>query len=126
MTPPLAPFQLLQAFRQKLLGVFPLRADALFELVDALLLTVDPRSPVELSLSPAFRRRCTRSVVYDALRHGEVDREAARALLADVEPSDAIQVAGYAVYATDTFGGPPAPGSQDLTGAGASLLDQSR
>ena len=68
MTPPPAPFQWLQTFRQKLLGVFPLRADALFELVDALLVSLDPRSPVELSLSPAFRRRF--SMVYDALRHG--------------------------------------------------------
>src|SRR3972149_5908582 len=104
MTPPPAPFQLLQTFRQKLLGVFPLRADALFELVDALLLAVDPRSPVELSLSPAFRRRF--SMVYDALRHGQVAPAAARALLADVEPPDAIQVAGYAVYATDSTGHP--------------------
>jgi hypothetical protein len=86
--------------RQKLLGVFSLRADALFELVDALLLTFDPRSPVELSLSPAFRRRF--SMVYDALRHGAVEPETARAWLAEAEPSDAIQVAGYAVYATDS------------------------
>ena len=40
-----------------MLDIFPLRADALFELVDALLLALDPRSPVELSVSPAFRRR---------------------------------------------------------------------
>jgi hypothetical protein len=43
--------QFLQAFRQKLLGIFSRRADALFELIDALLLTFDPRSPVELSKS---------------------------------------------------------------------------
>ena len=42
------PLQFLQAFRHKLLGVFSRRADALFELMDALLLTLDPRSPVEL------------------------------------------------------------------------------
>src|SRR3989304_2957231 len=70
MTPPTAPLQFLQAFRQKLLRVFPMRADALFELVDALLLTVDPRSPVELSASPAFRRRF--SMVYDAPRQGKI------------------------------------------------------
>ena len=102
MTPPPAPFQPLQTFRQKLLGVFPLRADALFELVDALLWTLDPRSPVELSTSPAFRRRF--SMVYDALRHGQVDPVAARALLAAVEPDEALTVAGYAVYATDSTG----------------------
>jgi len=53
---------LLQIFRKKLLSVFLRRADALFGLSDALLLTLDPRSPVELSVSPAFRRRF--SMVY--------------------------------------------------------------
>lgn len=95
-----APLQFLQAFRQKLLGIFPRRADALFELIDALLLTLDPRSPVELSLSPAFRRRF--SMVYDALRHGQVDPELARQLLASAEPADALEVVGYAVYALDS------------------------
>jgi hypothetical protein len=83
-----------------LLGVFPRRADALFELIDALLLTLDPRSPVELSASPAFRRRF--SMVYDALRHGQVAPELARQLLATAEPAEAIQVAGYAVYPVDS------------------------
>lgn len=68
--------QSVQAFRQKTIGVFRRRADALFELVDALLLTLDPRSPVELSAGPAFRRRF--SMVYDALRQGRIDPEAAR------------------------------------------------
>lgn len=95
-----APLQILQAFRQKLLGIFPRRADALFELIDALLLTLDPRSPVELSLSPAFRRRF--GMVYDALRHGQVDPELARHLLASAEPVEALEVAGYAVYALDS------------------------
>ncbi len=62
---------LLQTFRSKLPGIFPHRADALLELIDALMSTVDPRSPVELSLSPAFRRRF--SMVYDVLRKGQVD-----------------------------------------------------
>jgi len=75
MTTPTVSLPFLQQFRQKLLGIFPLRADALFELIDALLLMIDPRSPVELSLSPAFRRRF--SMVYDALQHGQVDPELA-------------------------------------------------
>jgi len=58
-----APLQFLQEFRQRLLSIFTRRADALFELIDALLLTLDPRSPVELSASPAFRRRF--ASVYD-------------------------------------------------------------
>lgn len=96
----LAPLQLLQTFRQKLLGIFPRRADALFELIDALLLTLDPRSPIELSASPAFRRRF--SMVFDALRHGQVDPELARQLLATAEPRDALEVADCAIYALDS------------------------
>lgn len=95
-----APLQLLQTFRTKLLGIFPRRADALFELIDALMLTVDPRSPVELSLSPAFRRRF--SMVYDALRKGQVDPALARQLLAEAEPAEALTIAGCAVYGVDT------------------------
>jgi hypothetical protein len=95
-----APFQLLQQFRQRLLKVFKRRADALFELVDALLLVTDPRSPVELSTSPAFRRRF--SMVYDALHDGQVDEATARAVLAEAEPADAVTLAGYAIYAVDS------------------------
>ena len=90
----------IQQFRQKLLGIFPLRADALFELIDALLLTVDPRSPVELSLSSAFRRRF--SMVYDALQKGQIDPELARQLLAEAEPSDALTIGECTVYGVDT------------------------
>jgi hypothetical protein len=100
MTTTTVPLQSLQTFRGKLLGIFPRRADALFELIDALLLTIDPRSPVELSQSPAFRRRF--SMVYDALRKGEVDPDLARQLLAEAEPSEALTVAGCAVYGVDT------------------------
>jgi hypothetical protein len=95
MTTTIAPLQLLQTFRHKLLGVFPRRADALFEMIAALLLTVDPRSPVELSLSPAFRRRF--SMVYDALRKGQIDPELARQLLTEAEPSEALTIAGCGV-----------------------------
>ena len=95
-----APLHFLQQFRQKLLRVFPRRADALFELADALLLSLDPRSPVELSASPAFRRRF--SMVYDALRKGDIDEDQARQLLAEVEPTEAITIGGYAIYASDS------------------------
>jgi hypothetical protein len=96
----ITPLQLLQTFRSKLLGVFPRRADALFELIDALLLTVDPRSPVEWSRSPAFRRRY--SMVYDVLQNGRIEPDQARQALADAEPADALTIAGCAVYGLDT------------------------
>jgi hypothetical protein len=72
----------------------------LFEWIDALMLTVDPRSPVELSLSPAFRRRF--SMVYDALGKGQINPALARQLLAEAEPAEAVTIAGCAVYAVDT------------------------
>ena len=53
-----------------------------------------------MSLIPAFRRRF--ASVYDALRQGVIDPELARQLLTSAEPSDAIQIAGFAVYATDS------------------------
>src|SRR3990172_1034333 len=55
---------------------------------------------LQLSLIPAFRRRF--ASVYDALRQGVIDPELARQLLTSAEPSDAIQIAGFAVYATDS------------------------
>jgi len=79
---------------------FTFRADALFELIEAVLLTPRIRSAVETSLSPAFRRRF--AGVYDALRHGCIDRAALRTALAAAEPDEAILVGGYAVYAIDT------------------------
>jgi hypothetical protein len=101
MSAPLtAPLQHLRTFRKNLLGAFPLRRDALFELIDALLLAHDPRSPQELALSPAFRRRW--GMVHDALCHGELDPAQARALLAEAEQPDALTIAGCAVYGMDS------------------------
>jgi hypothetical protein len=91
--------QRLLTFRLQVHASFTFRADALFELIEALLLT-PVRSTVELSTSPAFRR-CFASV-YDALRQGRLERTRLRAALAAVEPEDAITVGGYAVYATDS------------------------
>lgn len=91
--------QRLLIFRLQVHASFTFRADALFELIEALLLT-PVRSAVELSTSPAFRR-CFASV-YDALRQGRLERTRLRAALAAVEPEDAITVGGYAVYATDS------------------------
>ena len=87
-------------FRVAIHASFTFRADALFELVDALLLSAAARSPVALSLSAAFRREF--ASVYDALRRGRVDRCAVRAALHDAEPADAVTVAGYAVYSLDS------------------------
>ncbi len=87
-------------FRLQVYASFTVRADALFELVDALLLAPLIRSAVEVSQSPLFRRRF--ASVYDALTAGTIDPTALRQALVAAEPPDALTVAGYAVYALDT------------------------
>jgi hypothetical protein len=58
------------AFRAAFYGLLWRRADALFELTDAVLCAQGPvRSPVELSMEPEFRRG--HGSVYDALDEGE-------------------------------------------------------
>lgn len=88
------------AFRLQVHASFTFRADALFELVEALLLSPIIRSAVEVSQSPVFRRRF--ASVYDALRHGKIDATDLRKALVAAEPDDALSIAGYAVYALDT------------------------
>lgn len=66
------------------------RADALFELSDALLTTPRPSSVVALSLAPAFRRQW--SSVFDALSDGRMDRDAIRRHQLAFAPSDARPV----------------------------------
>jgi hypothetical protein len=79
---------------------FTFRADALFELLDALLLSPLIRSAVEVSPSPLFRRRF--ASVDDARDNGAIDPVALRQALVAAEPEEALTVAGYAVYALDT------------------------
>jgi len=89
----------LLSFRLKIQASFTFRPDALLELIEAVLLT-HVRSAVEASLSPAFRRHF--GSVYDALRHGRIDRDKVREALGEAEPNDSITVGGYGVYAIDT------------------------
>jgi hypothetical protein len=92
--------QRLVDFRLQVYASFSFRADALFELVEALLLSPILRSAVEVSQSPLFRRRF--ASVYDALAHGKINPTALRRALVATEPAEAVTVAGYAVYALDT------------------------
>jgi hypothetical protein len=87
-------------FRLEVYASFTFRADALFELVEALLLSPIIRSAVEVSQSPIFRRRFPS--VYDALTNGRVAPDSLRKALVAAEPEEALSVAGYAVYALDT------------------------
>jgi sugar (pentulose or hexulose) kinase len=81
------PFQHLLTFRLQIHASFTFRADALFELIKAVLFS-PVHSAVEASLSPAFRRRF--ASVYDALRQGRIDRAELRKALAAAEPDEAI------------------------------------
>lgn len=63
----------LASFRQALYKCFTRAADALFELLDALLCSPSLPSFPELSCAPVFRRQWPS--VYEALQDGELDRE---------------------------------------------------
>lgn len=94
-------FTKLRAFRQGLFACLRRRADALFQLADALLTSPDAQSLPELSLAPAFSRHWT--TLYAALRHGTLDRDRLRDLFA-------------------TFAPPPPPGQPFLLGLDACSL----
>lgn len=90
----------LVGFRLHVYAGFTSRADALFEVVDALLLTPTIRSAVEVTRSPAFRRRF--ASVDDALAHGKIAPASLRQAVVEAEPAEAVTVGGYAVYVADT------------------------
>ncbi len=72
------PSDALYAFRHSLYGCLHRRADALFELTDAILTADTVPSPVHLSLQASHRRGW--GSLYAALRRGRVDAEALREL----------------------------------------------
>jgi hypothetical protein len=94
MPMPPSPLVRLGAFRDQLHACFPRRADALFELGDALLCAEAFPSLPHLSLEPVHRRGW--GSVYDALASGRVDSERLRDLLASHLP-----VADPLVFAVD-------------------------
>jgi hypothetical protein len=70
----------LQSFRARVYRYARFRADALFELTDAILTAGDVPSPAHLSLARVHRRGwCS---LYAALRQGRNDAESSRDLLA--------------------------------------------
>jgi hypothetical protein len=94
MPMPTFPLARLGAFRAELHATFTRRADALFELGDALLCAQAVPSLPHLSLEPVCRRGW--GSVYAALARGEVDAERLRDLLASSLPD-----AGPLVFAVD-------------------------
>src|ERR671930_495542 len=95
---PLAALDALLAFRAAVYGAFGRRADALFELVDALASAGAVASPVHLSLEPVHRRGW--GSFYAALSEGAIPTEAVEALLARYPLAEAA--GGPLLYGVDT------------------------
>ena len=75
----------LRRLRAGIYGCFTRRADALFELCDALACAGGPvSSPVDLSVEPEFRRG--HGMVYDALAEGRIDSARLRRVLVGMLP----------------------------------------
>jgi hypothetical protein len=97
------PLVRLGTFRAELHACFPRRADALFELGDALLCTPAVPSLLHLSLEPVCRRGW--GSAYAALAHGRIDAERLRDLLAGCLP-DADPLSGLPEVLHVTVGQP--------------------
>jgi hypothetical protein len=97
---PLAALDALLAFRALVPAAFGRRADALFELMEALASAGPVASPVHLSLEPVHRRGW--GSCYAALNHGEIPAEAIEALLAQHPLAEAA--GGPLLYGVDTYG----------------------
>ena len=94
----------IQQFRTQLCNCFIKRAAASFNLIDALAAAVKVESPIELSESPAFKRKY--ASVYDVLDENALDHEKLNKLLHEWKVDDAQTIAGYQVYASDSTGNP--------------------
>jgi hypothetical protein len=93
----------LAQFRQQVYQTFTQRPAALLELIDAVAQTPRPHAPAELSL--AMQRHWTS--LYDALRHGQIDLDKLRPLLAKTASSAAPhRVSGSRVVLFDHTGFP--------------------
>jgi hypothetical protein len=83
----------LQVFRQRAYACLGQAHDALFELMDAILLTPKAASLAQLSLSPVFRRQWPS--VYAALRDGKPNRQALMQLyLREIAQTTGVILAG--------------------------------
>ena len=88
---------ILSQFRETLYQNLDNRADAIFELLDALSSNQGARSPVELSLSPLFRRQYPS--VYTAIEDFHLDPEVYRELLGMIAPDP--EVRPFWLFSTD-------------------------
>ncbi len=90
---------LIQQFRIAVYQSIVKRADALFDLIDALTVAGHVDSPVALSEEAPFRRKF--SSIFDTLRQGEFDFDLLLQALYAYPPSNSESLAGYEVYGLD-------------------------
>ncbi len=90
----------IQQFRNAVYQSIQKRADAFFDLLDALTVAGHVESPVALSEEKPFRRKF--SSIFDSLLEGEFDFDQLLHTLHNAQPANSETIAGYAVYALDT------------------------
>jgi hypothetical protein len=90
----------IQQFRIAVYQSIQKRADAIFDLIDALTVAGHITSPVALSEEIPFRRKF--SSIFDTLLQGEFDYDLLLSTLYNFQPPDSELIAGYEVYGLDT------------------------
>ena len=90
----------IQQFRTAVYQSMLKRADAFFDLLDALTVAGHVSSPVALSEEAPFRRKF--SSIFDTLLQSEFDFDLLLQALQEYQPANSEQMAGYEVYALDT------------------------
>jgi len=90
----------IQQFRQTVYQSLLKRADAFFDLLDALTVAGHVSSPVALSEEAPFRRKF--SSIFDTLHEAEFDFDQLLQALFEQQPPNSEEIAGYEVYALDT------------------------
>lgn len=91
---------LTQQFRQAVYQSIRKRADAFFDLLDALTVAGHVSSPVALSEETPFRRKF--SSVFDTLKNAELDFDQLLTALYEHQPLESEVIAGYELYGLDT------------------------
>jgi hypothetical protein len=91
---------ILQQFRQSVYQIFPKRADAIMDFIDALTVAGQVDSPVAISEQAPFRRKF--SSVFDVLKEGDIEVEQLHPILEREKPAECEKIAGYDLYAVDT------------------------
>lgn len=91
---------LIQQFRKAVYQSIQKRADAFFDLLDALSVAGHVSSPVALSEETPFRRKF--SSIFDTLQNAELDFDRLLPALYEHQPPDSEVIEGYEIYGLDT------------------------